>query len=191
MQHRWRRWWQVQSTPPGERGTDISTSPHSSAHDLSTGGVRQPPIPPPPSAIGLTMLHSPDISRPSADIVFIHGLRGNSMKTWAEGPESKNFWPRDWLPNESGLESTRIWTFGYDSDWLSLKSSSVTSIFDFADLLLFYLKYAIQESQENAIGEVSHVDDYAHESLSAPALRCMISLRGIEQCTYGASSHEC
>ncbi|RFU31703.1 hypothetical protein B7463_g4630, partial [Scytalidium lignicola] len=140
---------------PREKGTSTSTSPHSSAHGLVPGGGgRHPPMPPPPSTTGLTVLYSPTTLRPSADIVFIHGLRGNSMKTWTYGPQLENFWPRDWLPNEPGLESTRIWTFGYDSDWLSLKSPTVTSIFDFADMLLFYLKYAIRESQENSIGEV-------------------------------------
>jgi hypothetical protein len=60
---------------------------------------------------GIKVLHSP----PSAviDIVFIHGLRGNSYTTWLHR-KSKVHWPRDLLKND--MRNARIMTFGYDAD---------------------------------------------------------------------------
>ena len=54
-----------------------------------------------------------------ADLVFVHGLRGDRIKTWEAG---KVFWPRDLLTKD--LPNVRIMTYGYDG---SLLSGYVTS----------------------------------------------------------------
>jgi hypothetical protein len=38
------------------------------------------------------------------------------MKTWTNGEDSEQFWPRAWLPQESSLQHVRISTFGYKTD---------------------------------------------------------------------------
>ncbi|ROV92565.1 hypothetical protein VMCG_08917 [Cytospora schulzeri] len=83
--------------------------------------------------LGLRLLHySPE---PLIDLVFVHGLRGGSLKTWRKGNDPRNVWPQLWLPLESGLQNANIHSFGYDSDWASTKSS-VLNIHDFGQSLL-------------------------------------------------------
>ena len=67
---------------------------------------------------------------PLIDIIFLHGLRGGSIKTWRKGNGPRNFWPQLWLPVELELHS-----FGYDSDWASPKSS-ILNVHDFGQSLL-------------------------------------------------------
>ena len=57
------------------------------------------------------------------------------MKTWRKGDDPRNFWPQLWLPLEPGLHSANIHSFGYDSDWLTTKSS-ILSVHDFGQSLL-------------------------------------------------------
>lgn len=64
---------------------------------------------------GLQLLHAS--AQPLVDMIFVHGLRGGSIKTWRKGSEHHNFWPQFWLPFEPGFENVNIYTFGYDSDW--------------------------------------------------------------------------
>ncbi|KAH9906756.1 hypothetical protein F4778DRAFT_594863 [Xylariomycetidae sp. FL2044] len=88
-------------------------------------GVRGP--------IGLQLLHcSPE---PLVDIIFVHGLRGGSIKTWRKGDDPRNFWPKFWLPFEPGMHNANIHSFGYDSDWASTKSS-ILNVHDFGQSLL-------------------------------------------------------
>ena len=66
----------------------------------------------------------------------VHGLRGGSEKTWSYDPnDASTFWPREWLPYETGLKNVRIHSFGYDSDWSERQESPLT-IVDFAQALL-------------------------------------------------------
>ncbi|KAB5566796.1 NACHT and WD domain protein, partial [Coniochaeta sp. 2T2.1] len=67
--------------------------------------------------LGLQLLRlSPE---PLVDIIFVHGLRGGSVKTWRKGDDPALFWPKAWLPFEKGFEHANIYSFGYDSDWLT------------------------------------------------------------------------
>ncbi|KAI1137581.1 NACHT and WD domain protein [Hypoxylon sp. FL0543] len=83
--------------------------------------------------IGLRLLHaSPE---PLIDLVFVHGLRGGSTKTWRKGNDPRMFWPQLWLPMESGLRNVSVHSFGYDSDWASTKRS-ILDVHDFGRSLL-------------------------------------------------------
>ena len=67
-----------------------------------------------------------------ADIVFVHGLRGDAIDTWSNHGVC---WPRDLLPQD--LPYTRIITWGYDSTIANTKSfASHNTIFGHAQNLL-------------------------------------------------------
>ncbi|KAK4154703.1 hypothetical protein C8A00DRAFT_42579 [Chaetomidium leptoderma] len=70
---------------------------------------------------GLRLLHAS--AQPLVDLIFVHGLRGGSVKTWRKGVDPAAFWPQCWLPSEPGLEHVNIYSFGYDSDWASTEPS--------------------------------------------------------------------
>ncbi|PYI11768.1 hypothetical protein BO78DRAFT_425657 [Aspergillus sclerotiicarbonarius CBS 121057] len=61
------------------------------------------------SKVGLTVLHCPE-TEALADIVFVHGLQGHPVSTWAT---KGVFWPKHLLPDD--VPDCRILTFGYDS----------------------------------------------------------------------------
>jgi hypothetical protein len=54
--------------------------------------------------------------RIAADIVFVHGLRGDRQKTWTKKANAKDgipedvFWPRDLLAKEQWMKNSRIIT---------------------------------------------------------------------------------
>ncbi|KFA45454.1 hypothetical protein S40293_10153 [Stachybotrys chartarum IBT 40293] len=73
-------------------------------------------------------------AEPLIDIIFVHGLRGGSIKTWQKGTDPRLFWPQHWLPTEPEFRNASIHTFGYDSDWKS-SEPSVLSIHDFGQAL--------------------------------------------------------
>ena len=67
-----------------------------------------------------------------ADVVFVHGLRGDRLETWTRDGVC---WPRDLLPQD--LPYARILTWGYDSTVANVKSfTSQSSIFGHAQNLL-------------------------------------------------------
>ncbi|PVH70529.1 hypothetical protein DL98DRAFT_597736 [Cadophora sp. DSE1049] len=67
-----------------------------------------------------------------ADVVFVHGLRGDAIKTWSDGVTC---WPRDLLQYD--VPNTWIITWGYDSNIAKLAEfSSQNSIFGHAENLL-------------------------------------------------------
>lgn len=69
--------------------------------------------------------------------------------------KSELFWPLHFLPQEPDVGQARILTFGYDSKF-SRRGSVNVSIQDFANDLLFNIKYARDDkSEELAIGNVS------------------------------------
>jgi pimeloyl-ACP methyl ester carboxylesterase len=66
-----------------------------------------------------------------ANIIFIHGLGGASIRTWCHQKNPAFLWPQKWLPKEQGMENVRIYTFGYSAGVGTTKESSST-ILDFA-----------------------------------------------------------
>lgn len=94
-------------------------------------GVRGP--------LGLRPLHYS--AEPLIDLIFVHGLRGGSIKTWRKGNDSRCFWPLCWLPMEHGMENVNIHTFGYDSDWASSRPS-ILNVHDFGQELLEEMRNA-------------------------------------------------
>ena len=87
-------------------------------------------------------------------MVFIHGLGGDSRKTWSRDHNPELFWPALWLPLETQLERARIFTFGYNANFRPGEGKSIASITDFAKELLFELRFAKTHEGENfAIGE--------------------------------------
>lgn len=84
-------------------------------------------------ALGLNLLH--DVQEPLIDFVFVHGLGGGSRKTWSMSPDSKHYWPKEWLSRDPDFRHVRIHSFGYKADWDDRKES-ILSIHDFARSLL-------------------------------------------------------
>jgi hypothetical protein len=82
--------------------------------------------------LGLRLLHSSP--QPLIDLIFVHGLRGGSIKTWRKGHDPRLFWPQHWLPMEAGLSNASIHSFGYDSDWGST-TPSILNVHDFGRAL--------------------------------------------------------
>lgn len=60
---------------------------------------------------GLKIVASP--AHAVFDIILIHGLTGDSLRTWQHQPSGVH-WPTDLLPKE--IPEARILTFGYDAD---------------------------------------------------------------------------
>ena len=68
----------------------------------------------------------------AADVVFVHGLRGDPIETWSYGEVC---WPRDLLKYD--LENVRIMSWMYDARVVNFKgSASQASIFGNAETLL-------------------------------------------------------
>jgi hypothetical protein len=79
---------------------------------------------------GLRLLHaSPE---PLIELVFVHGLRGGSIKTWRKGEDYRLFWPKFFLPLDPEFRNASIYSFGYDSDWGSTKHSILSAYCSFA-----------------------------------------------------------
>ncbi|KAJ5958775.1 NACHT and WD domain protein [Penicillium vulpinum] len=106
-----------------------------------------------PSAdpLGLKLIYESE--RPYADLIFVHGLGGSSLKTWSHNRNIEKFWP-PWLGSEVGLSNTRIFTFGYNASLT--QKSPILSILDFAKDLLFQIKmYHDPRSEDNKLlGEI-------------------------------------
>ncbi|KAM0812593.1 putative GPI inositol-deacylase [Seiridium cardinale] len=103
--------------------------------------------------LGLLVLHTPEPARKrTVDILFIHGLGGTSLRTWCHGRDLSNLWPQLWLPNEDGFSSARILTYGYNAHFSSRTEKASLAIGDFANDLLFRMKYG--ESGSERLGQV-------------------------------------
>ncbi|KAI0015721.1 hypothetical protein F4780DRAFT_50133 [Xylariomycetidae sp. FL0641] len=105
--------------------------------------------------VGLRLLrYAPE---PLIDMVFVHGLRGGSIKTWRKGSDPRNFWPQLWLPLEREFRNVNIHSFGYDSDWASTKSS-ILNVHDFGQSLLEEMRNSpyLRENRKGPIILVGH-----------------------------------
>ncbi|KAL3427212.1 hypothetical protein PVAG01_00721 [Phlyctema vagabunda] len=105
--------------------------------------------------LGLNLLYDP--SDPHLDLVFVHGLRGGSRKTWSYSDDPAKYWPKEWLPLEPALKNARIHSYGYNSDWGEFKAS-ILNIHDFAQSLLADLQNSphIRSNENLPIVLVSH-----------------------------------
>ncbi len=85
--------------------------------------------------LGLRVLYTPtDTSNTLVDIVFVHGLTGNSYNTWLEA-NSGTYWPIHLLRHS--VPNARIMAFGYDADVARfLGPVSQNSLRDHASTLL-------------------------------------------------------
>ncbi|CAI4213338.1 unnamed protein product [Parascedosporium putredinis] len=80
---------------------------------------------------------------PTVDLILIHGLHGDAIKSWTN-PETKAFWPRDFLPLD--IPQARVFTFGYDAD--AVFGSTTANIVDHAKDLLSSLVDEREEEPE-------------------------------------------
>lgn len=101
-------------------------------------------------ALGLNLLYA--VQEPLIDFIFIHGLGGGSRKTWSMSPDSRHYWPKEWLPQDPDFRYVRIHSFGYKADWDDRKES-ILSIHDFARSLLGEVQYSpdIRRSNVSAV----------------------------------------
>ena len=83
--------------------------------------------------LGLCLVFEP--SETLVDLIFVHGLRGGSRKTWSKTEDPYHFWPKEWLPRDPGFKNVRIHSFGYNADWGETKQSFL-NIQDFGKSLL-------------------------------------------------------
>ena len=84
-------------------------------------------------SLGLNLLHRP--SEPLIDFIFVHGLRGDSRRTWSKSGNIDDYWPQQWLPFEPRFKNVRIHSFGYNSDWGDKRKTNL-SVHDFGQSLL-------------------------------------------------------
>ncbi|KAL8671210.1 MAG: hypothetical protein Q9168_004285 [Polycauliona sp. 1 TL-2023] len=84
--------------------------------------------------LGLHLVHHTQDA--ACDIIFVHGLGGSAVKTWSWKRDTAQFWPA-WLSDDERLYNTRVFTFGYNSNFRG--SATNWNITDFAKDLLFHL----------------------------------------------------
>ncbi|KAJ5961036.1 Eisosome protein 1 [Penicillium vulpinum] len=102
--------------------------------------------------MGLTVLHAPESKKRTVDILFIHGLGGTSLRTWCKNRDLEFLWPKKWLAEEPDMSTARILTFGYNANFAAKKEQASLSIGDFANDLLFHMKY--DDDGDDKMGEV-------------------------------------
>lgn len=143
-----------------ESPTDDADQPHASSLSSFRANLfskfgrkheRPVRVPRPKGPMGLNTLYDPgDIAL--VDIIFVHGLGGDSKKTWSGSHDSKSYWPQDWLPDDPNFKTARIHSFGYDADWRK-RTLSILSIHDFGQDLLGEMKNhpSIRRSKTNFV----------------------------------------
>ena len=105
-------------------------------------------------SLGLHVVHQPELPAP-LDIIFVHGLGGDSRKTWSKNHDSGLFWPGIWLPLEPGIGNARILTFGYNANFRPGAPKSLSNITDFSKELLYEMGFGRDDNGQNLdIGKV-------------------------------------
>ncbi|KAF7593472.1 hypothetical protein BBP40_011478 [Aspergillus hancockii] len=90
--------------------------------------------------IGIVELHRP-AGPPSVEIVAVHGLNGDAIKTWTD--ETSNIcWLKDLLPTH--INNARVLTWGYNANINSLMGRSTSS-----DRILQHAQTLIEELQSD------------------------------------------
>ncbi|KAH8678438.1 hypothetical protein BX600DRAFT_493699 [Xylariales sp. PMI_506] len=104
---------------------------------------------------GLNLLYTPP--DPLVDLIFVHGLRGGSVKTWCKGDDLSLFWPQAWLPRDPDLQNARIHSFGYNADWADTKETSL-DLQDFGRSLFSEMRTspALRRGEQTPIILVGH-----------------------------------
>jgi pimeloyl-ACP methyl ester carboxylesterase len=101
---------------------------------------------------GLMHVWFPD--KPTADIIFVHGLGGSALRTWSWERKPTNFWPA-WLAEDETLRDCRILTFGYNSNFKG--DAHNLDIIDFAkDLCLQMLNCLDDGDTDRPIILIAH-----------------------------------
>lgn len=121
---------------------------------ISVNGPRQESNDRRDDPLGITVLYRPQRQH-TADIIFVHGLGGSSLQTWTKDQDPSSRWPQRWLPLEPDICTARILTFGYNARFQETGPSSISTILDFAESLLFDMKYGKDDTGQGlAIGDV-------------------------------------
>ena len=103
---------------------------------------------PKPKTLGLHVIHQPECPA-ILDIIFVHGLGGDSRKTWSKNHDPALFWPEQWLPHEQSIGKARISSFGYNADFRPGSSKSISNISDFAKELLYEMRFSQADDSKN------------------------------------------
>jgi len=128
-------------TPNGPRTTNLRPALSSPSSSRRRSSPLRGPAPKTLGKLGLHVVHQPGTA-PLLDIIFIHGLGGDSQKTWSKDPHDPNlFWPQHWLPSEPEIGRARILSFGYNASFLPGTPRSIYNIGDFAKELLYEMKF--------------------------------------------------
>jgi hypothetical protein len=124
------------STSPGLIAPPCDSSPNNPARAGPNDHL--PPNASERQKLGLMLLTpvlpSAQIDERSPDIVAIHGICGDPLKTWTH--ESGALWLRDFLPKD--INGVRVFSFGYDAEVALTKS--LATIDTFARSLLNNIK---------------------------------------------------
>lgn len=104
--------------------------------------------------LGLYTIHQPGPVAP-LDIIFVHGLGGDSRKTWSKNHDPSLYWPGLWLPLEPDIGKARILSFGYNANLRPGAPRNISTIADFAKELLYEMRFGKDENGEDLdIGKV-------------------------------------
>ncbi len=136
------------------RSPSNSNSTFSSTEIVSQGGIQLS------DPLGLHLVC--DSPHPSVDIIFVHGLGGTARKTWSWERNVNYFWPM-WLAQEDGLSSSRIFTYGYNSNFKGAGTN--LNVIDFAKDLLFQMLVFSDGLREDSIPVGQHPIIFAAHSM--------------------------
>lgn len=89
---------------------------------------------------------------PSAHAIFVHGLEGDSYRTWLSSTRMPEFWP-DWLSED--IPQLAIWSLGYEATWTWWKDGGAQALPDRAASVLPILAHE-KDLQDGNIYFVAH-----------------------------------